>query len=577
MSSTIGSLRSALDCSFQLKLFILCGFFILLAGTVVTIYAISVVQNESIESRGASASDYAAGIANRIMDELDSSLEISRTVAKIFEGVKSNNIPLSRQDAMSILISALSSSPYIYGGGVVWEPNAFDARDAIYEKSMYHDETGRFIPYFYKPQNEVIYVQPATGYTTDAWYLEPQTTKSPVITEPFFINVSGKRELLTTISSPIIIDKTFLGVVMVDVRLEKLQEYADAVKKRHGEGEMLIISNTGLIVAATGRPELRNRPMEKFHSFLSNDIINIDYGTSGYRVRNGYIEVYAPIYVSWTKTPWLVEVFYPTNGIKKETLPVVIRLGIMGLVATILGVMCIWYGVRRLTLPLQMTTIRLAELSSGKTPRKIEAKGNDEMAEIARSFDRLLDQIDTHSYQSNQSNQSYQPSTNQSQKTTYIPAPIPIPTPIPKEHEKVQGMQETLKEVKKYVSDIEQAITTLSTSERSIPHATPPPESSPPKAYKKLNTETYEGRIQNQTEYNARMKQTADEIVRDVHEIQDILHLMKDECEDEDLSLHIRVGCEELEKRLTVILHMIQKLRREEGVFKYDDLNEYNK
>ena len=570
MSSTIGSLRSVIDRSFQLKLFILCGFFILLAGTVVTIYAISVVQNESIESRGASASDYAAGIANRIMDELDSSLEISRTIAKIFEGVKSNNIPLSRQDAMSILISAFSSSPYIYGGGIVWEPNAFDARDATYEKSMYHDETGRFIPYFYKSQNEVIYVQPATGYTTDAWYLEPQTTKSPVITEPFFINVSGKRELMTTISSPIIIDKTFLGVVMVDVRLEKFQEYADAVKKRRGEGEMLIISNTGLIVAATGRPELRNQPMEKFHSFFSNDIINIDYGTSGYRVRNGYIEVYAPIYVSWTKTPWLVEVFYPTNGIKKETRPVAIRLGIMGLVATILGVMCIWYGVRRLTLPLQMTAIGLAELSSGKKSRKIGSKGNDEVAEIARSFDRLLDQIDTHS---SQSNQSYQPSANQSQKTTSIPTPIPIP----KEHEKVQEMQETLKEVKKYVSNIEQTITTLSTSERSIPHATPPPESSLPKTYKKLDAETDESRSQNQTEYNARIKQTSDEIVRDVHEIQEILHLMKDACEDEDLSVHIRAGCEELEERLTVILHMIQKLHRKEEVFKYDDLNELYK
>lgn len=551
MSSTIGSLRSALDRSFQLKLFILCGFFILLAGSVVTLYAISVVQNESIESRGSSASDYAAGIANKIMDELDSSLEISRTIAKIFEGVKSNNIPLGRQDAINMLVPALSSSPYIYGGGIVWEPDAFDARDIVYEKSMYHDETGRFVPYFYKTAKGDIYVQPATGYTTDIWYLEPQETKSPVITEPFFINESGKRELMTTISSPIIVDKTFLGVAMVDVRLDNLQKYADSVKKRNGEGEMLIISNTGLIVAATGRPELRNQPMEEFHSFLSNDNTNIEYGTSGYRVRNGYIEVYAPIYVSWTKTAWLVEVFYPTDSIKKETRPTAIKLSIMGLVATILGVMCIWYCVRRLTLPLQMATIGLADLSLGKETRKIEPKGNDEMAKIARSFDRLLDQIETESSQSSKSR------PDQSKKTI----------PIPKEQEKVQEMQ-TLGEMKNYVSELEQAITELSTSVRSTSPATLPPKSSPPKTYQRFNTDTDESGTQNKTEYHIRIKQTADEIAKDVHEIQEILNLMKDEYEHEEIFPHIKTGCEELEERLMVILHMIEKIRREEEIYK---------
>ena len=538
MSSTIESIRNALDRSFQLKLFILCGFFILLAGCVVTIYAISVVQNEVIESRGASASDYAAGVANRIMDELDSSLEISRTVAKTFEGIKSHNIPLSRNDAINILIPIFNSSPYIYGGSVVWEANAFDGRDIIYERSMFHDETGRFIPYLYKAQNGDIYVQPATGYNTDAWYLGPKTTRTPVITEPFFINTSKGRELMTTISSPIIVDGTFLGVAMVDVRLERLQEHADAVKKRGGEGEMLIISNTGLIAAATGKAELRNQPMEKFHSFLSNDIINIDYGTSGYRVRNGYIEVYAPIYVSWTKTPWLVEVFYPADGIMKEVRPVVIRLCIMGLVATILGVMCIWYGVRRLTLPLQMTAIGLAELTSGKR-RRINPKGNDEVADIARSFNRLLDRIEEN---------NYQPYSSQDTRTPE------------KEWKKVQEIQIVPEEVKNHVSGIKQAIMRLSTSVQS-------PESSyVPKTYNSDNADKRDGKeTQKQREYNARIQNAADEIATDVYELQRILSIMKGEYESESLPLHMKQNIEDLEKQLIMIQQMIKKHRTEDS------------
>ena len=533
MSSTIGSIRTAFDRSFQLKLFILCGFFILLAGCVVTIYAISVVQNEAIESRGSSASDYAAGIANRIMDELDSSLEISRTVAKTFEGVKSHNIPLSRNDAINMLIPVFSSSPYLYGGAIVWEPNAFDDRDVIYERSMFHDGTGRFIPYLYKDPNGDIYVQPATGYGTDAWYLGPQATGSSVITEPFFVNISNKRELMTTISSPIIVDGTFLGVAMVDVKLERLQEHADAVKKRSGEGEMLIISNTGLIAAATGKPELRNQPMEKFHSFLSNDIINIGYGTSGYRVRNGYIEVYAPIYVSWTKTPWLVEVFYPTDGIMKEVRPVVVRLGVMGLVATILGVMCIWYGVRRLTLPLQMTSIGLTELTLGHT-RRIEPKGNDEVADIARSFNRLVDRIEENNYQRG-SRQNVQDST--------------------KEWGKIQEIQMVLEEVKTHVSGIKQTVLTLSTSVQSSE------SSNLPRAYSNDNADWRDNReTPEQREYNPRIKYAADEIATDVYELQRVLSIMKEECESENLPPHMKQNVEDLEEHLITIQHTIKKL-----------------
>ena len=527
-SGTIGSLRSAFDHSFQLKLFILCGFFMVLVGGVVTIYAVSVVQNEAIESLGSSTSDYAVGIANRIMDELDSPLEISRTVAKTFEGIKYFNIPLSRQDAIHMLIPVFRSSPYVQGGGIVWEPNAFDGRDFVYEKTMYHDETGRFVPYFHKALSGDIYVQPAIGYTTNAWYLGPQETGNSGITEPFFITIGEREELMTTISSPIIVDEVFLGVAMVDVKLQRLQDHADAVKKHRGQGEMLIISNSGMIAAATGRPELRNQPMEEFHSFLANDIIDMDYGTSGYRVRNGYIEIFAPIYVSWTKTPWLVKVFYPTDVIMKEVRPVVIRLGIMGLVATILGVMCIWYGVRRLTLPLKMTSIGLQDLTLGRSTRRIEARGNDEIAEIARSFDRLLDQ-----------RYRYHPDSSLQNGT--------------ESREKTEKIQRTIADLKNYASDIEQTAAALLQSVQSISDQTSP-----------VHPHTYsnERRKQDDAEHYAFISQAASEIETEIYELQRILFAMKSDNESKNLPPTITSGFTDLEDRFFAILRLIKLIRK---------------
>ena len=523
------SIQSAFGRSFQLKIFILCGFFMLLAGCVVTLYAVSVVQNEAINSLGSSASDYASGIANRITDELDSPLEISRTTAKMFEGIKLRNIPLSRQDTINMLIPVFSSSPYLYGGGTCWEPNEFDGRDVIYENSMYHDETGRFVPYVHKTDGGDVYVLPATGYTTDAWYLGAQTTGSSVITEPFFANISGKKELMTTISSPIIVDETFLGTVMVDVKLGRIQEHADAVKKRMGVGEMLVASNTGHIIAATRRPELQNQPMAAFHSFLSNELINTEYGKSGYRVRDGYIEVYAPIYVSGTKTPWLVEVFYPTDVILKAVRPVIIKLAIMGLVATILGVMCIWYGVRRLMYPLQMTAIGLSELTAGKTARKINPTGNDEIAEICRSFDKLMDRIEA---QSSERFTSYS-DTSSSLANSLIKVPADVNN---------AQIQPIVSEMKQHIADIEQATVALSKSMLDLSGS----------------NNSYFVSSSHVNEYYGTVQRVADEIGTHVHELQKVVFAMKKNYS------HVEAQSDliDIEDRLYLILKALAPLQK---------------
>jgi methyl-accepting chemotaxis protein len=281
--------------------------------------------------------------------------------------------------------------------------------------------------------------------------------------------------------------------------------------------------------------------MEEFHSFLSNDIINIDYGTSGYRVRNGYIEVYAPIYVSWTKTPWLVEVFYPTDVIMKEIRPVVIRLGIMGLVATILGVMCIWYGVRHLTLPLKMTAIGLRELTLGQTTRRIKPKENDEIAEIARSFDRILDYIEKNSYHPNSNLQN-----------------------VTRNREKIEEIQRAIVDLKKHTSYIEQTTTTLLTSVQSISNQTSSlPESSfhPPNTY---NSDASTRRKLDETEHNVRILQAVNEIETETYELQRILFTMKSDNEGKNFPPAITSGFTDLEDRFFTILRIIKTIRKNE-------------
>jgi methyl-accepting chemotaxis protein len=219
----------------------------------------------------------------------------------------------------------------------------------------------------------------------------------------------------------------------------------------------------------------------------------------------------------------------------KEIRPVVIRLGIMGLVATILGVMCIWYGVRRLTLPLKMTEIGLRELTLGRTTRRIEPKENDEIAEIARSFDRILDQIEKNNFHPNLNLQS----------TT-------------KNKEKLEEIQRTVVDLKNHASDIEQTATALLTSVQSISSQT---SSLPESAFHSPST---------YTEHNTRILQAVNEIETEIYELQRILFVMKSDYEGENLPSVITSGFTDLEDRFFGILHIIKIIRKNEQDLEFE-------
>ncbi|GKT29440.1 methyl-accepting chemotaxis sensory transducer with Cache sensor, partial [Aduncisulcus paluster] len=68
-------------------------------------------------------------------------------LASTFAQFRRENIELSRQDAISMLVGLIKGDDNFIGGSNGWEPNAFDGRDAEYANTDLHDKTGRLIPY----------------------------------------------------------------------------------------------------------------------------------------------------------------------------------------------------------------------------------------------------------------------------------------------------------------------------------------------------------------------------------------------------------------------------------------------
>ena len=103
-----------------------------------------------------------------------------------------------------------------------WEPNAFDGKDNSFTNSEYYDN-GRFTSCVFRENGNILVVALKNVYN-ESWYTISQKSHKLSIVEPFYYELNGKNNLVTSIIQPIIINRKFMGVVAVDLVLKEIAE-----------------------------------------------------------------------------------------------------------------------------------------------------------------------------------------------------------------------------------------------------------------------------------------------------------------------------------------------------------------
>ncbi len=230
---------------------------VILSATTARIIAIRSAEQEAISEANASA--------YLIRAEIEIALDAARTLAHTFAaGVRYPEGRLTREQANAMMQNILVENPEFLGVWTIWEPNAFDGRDAEYANTPGHDATGRFIPYWNRGADGEISVDAIVDYEVEGsgdYYLLPKRSLREEIIEPYSYTVQGEDVLMTTLAVPIVVDGRFYGVAGIDIRLTFLQSLADQAYAFDGAATMLLISHTGIISGATGRSDLIGQPM----------------------------------------------------------------------------------------------------------------------------------------------------------------------------------------------------------------------------------------------------------------------------------------------------------------------------
>ncbi len=357
----------------QIKIVVWAGICLLLTSAVIIAFSAVSMKNEATLNRGIAfetASSSAVNVAEKtaadIKAEIEVALDAARTLAQELSGIKDDGyqVKLGRDEVNSILKILLDRNPQFVGTYTGWEPNAFDGRDEDFRNSPGHDATGRFVPYWNRDASGKVAVEPLLDYEKEGigdYYLLPRKTKKECILDPYIYPVQGKPTLITSLVAPVLVGETFYGIAGVDLQLSFLQGLADNVKNLYdGAAEIALISNNGTLAAMTGKPELAGKPMKDIDADFEKILVDIGKGEKKVGLDKQMLEVYVPLQIGRTTTPWSVSIRIPEAKIAAQADAQLHRayrkmmwMVVIGAACAFAGLCLLWLIARSITRPIK--------------------------------------------------------------------------------------------------------------------------------------------------------------------------------------------------------------------------------
>jgi methyl-accepting chemotaxis protein len=333
-------------------------------------------------------------------------LDAARTLAQIMEDYETVELNSRRAYFDNMLKSVIDRNAEVIGTWTCWEPNALDGLDSQYANTPDSDMTGRYIPFFIKTGGVI--KEPLAYYDQQGdgdYYQVPFRSGQESVIEPYLYPVAGKDVLYLSLTVPIKKNGRVIGVVGVDIDIEKIQAM---ITTDHAveEGLVAVFSNSGIVAA---RQELIDpafdkgsigKNMRETEQQMGNDLNDMAQAVKNGRFYDSHTwfsnrkenmrVIAAPFTMGDSTTPWSFMVAIPEKSIMA---PVYRMLTIYIIIA---GVMLIiifavaWIMARSITNPIKYTITMLNDME-GDLTRRLVIKSRDEIGNLAGIFNNTFD------------------------------------------------------------------------------------------------------------------------------------------------------------------------------------------
>ena len=327
--------------------------------------------------------------AQRIAGELTGAFDTNAALADALLAQRAGD-GISRSTASAIFKRQLEAHPEWVGVGTLWEPEAFDGKDAEYVSAEGHDDTGRFMSYWAwadgVPLQEALrdYEVPGAG----DWYLRPRELKRAVVAEPYVYKIAGKDVLMTTLSTPVLDNGTYVGVMTVDFALQSLQERIAKLTPMDA-GFVRLLTPAGVVMAdqnaaSVGKP---------FAGAQAADVMKqIASGKSVFReatdaTGESVMEAYVPLQIGDAQERFALGVVVPRAVLMQEARAVLWTVVMVGALGAVLLCGAVFWLLRRQVARPLAGAVRVADdIARGKLDSEIDAARSDEIGTLMKAM-----------------------------------------------------------------------------------------------------------------------------------------------------------------------------------------------
>lgn len=386
--------------SVRVKLGTNVGIGIFLTAVILISISTYTFRQNAIEAAKEEAVAQAYEFAARVKVPMEEALNVSSAIANALSSVGTSygDIQLSRNQAEAMASKVLLTNRAFLGFTLGFEPNAYDGSDAEYVNTSFSDASGRFISYLTVNAANKVIIEPLVDYQTQEggpWYWVPKLTKKDAVNGPVLYPIQGVDVLMVSFMTPVLKEGNFIGVTGIDISIDFIQKMASTAHLFDGEAKLSIVSFDGIYAANSASPESINKNIKEFFpNSYQQQLGVIQSARQEVSTTDGDLNIFVPITIGKTSTPWQVRLTVPLSHITRKAVAGMWWLIGIGIVLTVISILVIAFIVGQMVKPLVEISSIAHRIAEGDLSNVKEVKvSNDEIGLVYNAFKRMVEQL----------------------------------------------------------------------------------------------------------------------------------------------------------------------------------------
>jgi len=315
-----------------------------------------------------------------------------------------------RLEQNALLKELFDAHPSILGLWIIMLPDQL-GEDSSFIDSLAagSNEAGRFSSYWVRPEGRASNIATKeeslndstvgeSGYPANYYMTCPEKNRSTCVLEPFYGSDSGTKILMTSISTPILVEGKVIGVAGIDVSLSSLQTIAEEAKRQlyDGKGDLLITTGLGLIAANSADAASVGN---------TTQIHDISTTRTASAAQPESLKVFKNLELSNT-APWRISVELPSQVASADSLALkkaqsdlqrdsTVFSTVIAVIAALIGAVAMWFIAATLTKPLSAVAVMLKDIAEGEgdLTKRLHYASKNELGELVHWFNLFLDKL----------------------------------------------------------------------------------------------------------------------------------------------------------------------------------------